>query len=82
LIAAGYTTLKVTLTGNLGSAQIWYGEDDWSDGEIAVGAKDFVNGSYTFEVDLTTFKPDENFTLMASTAAFTNLTVRIEPLME
>ena len=82
LIAAGYTTLKVTLTGNLGSAQIWYGEDDWSDGEIAVGAKDFVNGSYTFEVDLTTFKPDENFTLMASAAAFTNLTVSIEPLME
>ncbi|MBO5049006.1 MAG: hypothetical protein J6C41_01085 [Oscillospiraceae bacterium] len=82
LIAQGYTTLKVTLTGNLGSAKIWYGDDDWSDGEIAVNAKNFVNGSYTFEVDLTTFKPNENFTLMASAAAFTNLTVRIEPLME
>ena len=82
LIATGYTTLKVTLTGNLGSAKIWYGDDDWSDGEIAVNAKNFVNGSYTFEVDLTTFKPNENFTLMASAAAFTNLTVRIEPLME
>ena len=82
LIAQGYTTLKVTLTGNLGSAKIWYGDDDWSDGEIAVNAKNFVNGSYTFEIDLTTFKPNENFTLMASAAAFTNLTVRIEPLME
>ena len=80
LIAAGYTTLKVTLTGNLGSAQIWYGEDDWSDGEIAVNAKDFVNGSYTFEVDLTTFKPNENFTLMASAAAFTDLLVKIQPV--
>ena len=80
LIAAGYTTLKVTLTGNLGSAQIWYGEDDWSDGEIAVDAKDFVNGSYTFEVDLTTFKPNENFTMMANAAAFTNLIVKIEPI--
>ena len=80
LIAAGYTTLKVTLTGNLGNAQIWYGEDDWSDGEIAVNAKDFVNGSYTFEVDLTTFKPNENFTMMANAASFTNLIVTIEPI--
>ena len=80
LIAAGYTTLKVTLTGNLGSAQIWYGEDDWSDGEIAVNAKDFVNGSYTFAVDLTTFKPNENFTMMANAASFTNLIVTIEPM--
>ena len=80
LIAAGYTTLKVTLTGNLGNAQIWYGEDDWSDGEIAVNAKDFVNGSYTFEVDLTTFKPNENFTMMANAASFTNLIVTIEPV--
>ena len=80
LIAQGYTTLKVTLTGNLGSAQIWYGDDDWSDGEIAVNAKDFVNGSYTFEVDLTTFKPNENFTLMASKAAFTDLLVKIQPV--
>ena len=80
LIAAGYTTLKVTLTGNLGNAQIWYGEDDWSDGEIAVNAKDFVNGSYTFEVDLTTFKPNENFTMMANAASFTNLIVTIEPM--
>ena len=80
LIAAGYTNLKVTLTGNLGSAQIWYGEDDWSDGEIAVNAKDFVNGSYTFEVDLTTFKPNENFTMMANAASFTNLIVTIEPM--
>ena len=80
LIAAGYTTLKVTLTGNLGNAQIWYGEDDWSDGEIAVNAKDFVNGSYTFEVDLTTFKPNENFTMMANASSFTNLIVTIEPI--
>ena len=80
LIAAGYTTLKVTLTGNLGNAQIWYGEDDWSDGEIAVNAKDFVNGSYTFEIDLTTFKPNENFTMMANAASFTNLIVTIEPI--
>ena len=80
LIAAGYTTLKVTLTGNLGSAQIWYGEDDWSDGEIAVNAKDFVNGSYTFEVDLTAFKSGENFTMMVSGASFTNLQVKIQPV--
>ena len=80
LIAAGYTTLKVTLTGDLGSALIWYGDDDWSDGEIAVDAAKFVNGSYTFEVDLTTFKPNENFTMMANAAAFTDLLVRIQPV--
>ena len=82
LIAAGYTTLKVTLSGELGSAQIWYGEDDWSDGEIAVDANKFANGSYTFEVDLTTFKSNENFTMMANGAKFTDLLVKIEPIAE
>ena len=72
--------MRVTLTGDLGSALVWYGDDDWSDGEIAVNAKDFVNGSYTFEVDLTTFKPNENFTMMANAASFTNLIVTIEPI--
>ena len=82
LIAAGYTTLKVTLTGNLGSAQIWYGEDDWGDGEIAVSADSFVDGSYTFEIDLTTFKPNENFTMMVNAAKITDLLVKIEPIAE
>ena len=80
LIAAGYTTLKVTLTGDLGSAVIWYGEDDWSDGEIAIGADKFVDGSYTFEVDLTAFKPGENFTMMVSAASFTDLQVKLQPV--
>ena len=82
LIAQGYTTLKVTLTGNLGSALIWYGDDDWSDGEIAITAKDFVNGSYTFEIDLTTFKPNENFTMMVNAAKIADLLVKIEPIAE
>ena len=82
LIAQGYTTLKVTLTGNLGSAQIWYGDDDWGDGEIAVNAKNFVNGSYTFEIDLTTFKPNENFTMMVNAAKVTDLQVTIKPIAE
>ena len=81
LIAAGYTHLNVTLTGDLGSAQIWYGEDDWSDGEVCVSADSFADGSYTFEVDLTAFNADETFTMMASGAAFTDLTVKIEPLI-
>ena len=80
LIAAGYTTLQVTLTGDLGSALIWYGDDDWSDGEIAVGADRFVDGSYTFEVDLTAFTSDETFTLLANAAEFTDLLVKIEPV--
>ena len=82
LIAQGYTTLKVTLTGNLGSAQIWYGDDDWGDGEIAVNAKNFVNGSYTLEIDLTTFKPNENFTMMVNAAKVTDLQVTIKPIAE
>ena len=82
LIAAGYTHLNVTLTGDLGSALIWYGEDDWSDGETAVSADSFVDGSCTFEVDLTTFKSDETFTMMANAAAFTDLTVKIEPVQK
>ncbi|MBQ6831400.1 MAG: hypothetical protein IJO28_02075 [Oscillospiraceae bacterium] len=81
LIAAGYTTLKVTLTGDLGSAQIWYGEDDWSDGEVCISANDFVNGSCTFEVDLTSFNSNEVFTMMAHAATFSNLQVTIEPLV-
>ncbi len=80
IIQAGYNTLQVTLTGDLGNALVWYGEDDWADGEIAVGADKFVNGSYTFEADLTEFKSTENFTLMASAAAFTDLKVHIEPV--
>ena len=80
LIAQGYTTLKVTLTGDLGSAQIWYGEDDWSDGEICVSADSFVDGSCTFEVDLTAFTSEETFTMMANAAAFTDLLVKIEPV--
>ena len=82
LIAAGYTHLNVTLTGDLGSAQIWYGEDDWSDGEICVSADKLVDGSYTFEVDLTTFKADENFTLMANAASFTDVQVKIQPVTQ
>ena len=81
-IAAGYTHLNVTLTGDLGSAQIWYGDDDWGDGEIAVNAKNFVNGSYTFEIDLTTFKPNENFTMMVNAAKIADLLVKIEPIAE
>ena len=80
LIADGYTTLQVTLTGSLGSALIWYGDDDWSDGEIAVRASDFVDGSYTFEVDLTAFTSDETFTLLANAAAFTDVQVSIQPV--
>ena len=82
LIAAGYTHLNVTLTGNLGDAMIWYGEDDWSDGEIGVGADQFVDGSYTFEVDLTAFNAGENFTMMANASSFTDLTVKIEPVQK
>ncbi len=80
LIAQGYTKLNVTLTGDLGSALIWYGEDDWSDGEVAIGASAFTGGSYTFEVDLTTFKAGEVFTMMGNAAKFTDLTVKIEPV--
>ena len=80
LIAAGYNTLRVTLTGSLGSAQIWYGEDDWSDGEICISANDFANGSYTFEVDLTTFKSNEVFTMMANASSFADLQVTVEPV--
>ena len=80
LIAAGYTHLNVTLTGDLGSAQIWYGEDDWSDGEICVSADSFVDGACTFEVDLTAFNADETFTMMANAASFTDLLVKIEPM--
>ena len=80
LIAQGYTTLKVTLTGDLGSAQIWYGDDDWSNGEICVSADSFSDGSCTFEVDLTTFAAGKNFTMMANAASFTDLLVKIEPV--
>ena len=82
LIAQGYTTLKVTLTGNLGSAQIWYGDDDWGDGEICVSADSFVDGACTFEVDLTAFKPNENFTMMVNAAKIADLLVKIEPIAE
>jgi hypothetical protein len=81
LIADGYTTLKVTLTGDLGSAMIWYGDDDWSDGEAGVGADKFADGSYSFEVDLTGFNSDQVFTMMASAGEFTDLLVTIEPVV-
>ncbi len=61
-------------------AIIWYGEDDWDDGENAVDANSFVNGSCTFEVDLTTFKSTENFTLMGNAAAFADLLVKVEAI--
>lgn len=80
LIAEGYTTLKVTLTGELGNALIWYGEDDWSDGETAISSDHFTDGSYTFEVDLTTFTADENFTMLASEASFKDMLVHIQPV--
>ncbi len=79
LIRQGYTTLRVTLTGHSGNTTIWYGENDWVDGEVGVGPDKFVNGSYTFDVDLTTFKDTENFTMMSSGDAFTNIQVHIEP---
>ncbi|MBO5049379.1 MAG: DUF4838 domain-containing protein, partial [Oscillospiraceae bacterium] len=60
--------------------QIWYGEDDWSDGEICVSADSFVDGACTFEVDLTAFNAGENFTMMVSGAAFNDLFVKIEPM--
>ncbi len=80
LISAGVTALRVTLTGELGSAMIWYGDDDWSDGETGISANDFTGGSCTFEVDLTSFKSTESFTLMANGAAFKDLLVTVEPI--
>ena len=82
LIAQGYNFLKVTLTGDLGSAQIWYGEDDWGDGEICVSADSFVDGACTFEVDLTAFNADETFTMMVNAAKIADLLVKIEAIAE
>ncbi len=82
IIADGYTHLKVTMTGDLGSAIIWYGEDDWNDGEAAISADGFTNGVCTFEVDLTEFKANENFTMMGHTAAFSDIQIKVEPIVK
>ncbi len=85
LVKAGYKKLQVTLTGSLeNGATLWYGDDDWSDGEGGIGAEHFTNGQCTFEVDLSIMDEDEYFTLMTSgnsaSNPITDLQVKIVPV--
>ncbi len=89
LINAGYTGLKVTLTGSLpDGVSLWYGDDNWGSGGSMVGisGESFVDGQCSFTVDFAMMGENEYFTIMTSGNSadkpITDMQVKIETLGE
>ncbi len=84
-IAAGYNKLNITLKGDIGSTTLWYGarlDKSWNGNTTSIKASQFINGEYTFTVDLASGKYDngEIFGLLAQDAAINNLEISYTPI--